>query len=230
MPRKVTKEKNKPDQEQLPKKEVALPLNAEEQAKIEKWKLGETQNQVPFKFEVEITPNATNYHTNTLTERGSVADRQNLIDAAFCEATGAKNSMLAKRLFITFTSATGLVNRDKPDEIVVNTNAVLDALYAMKPQDEVEGMLITRLISLHFQSMNYLAISSNNNLSPQGRDTNINRSTKLFRLYNETLEALMRYRRKGEQKVLVQHVNVGQGGQAAFVGEIHNGGGGLNKN
>ena len=38
----------------------------------------------------------------------------------------------------------------------------------------------------------------------------------LLRLHNETTEALTRYRRKGEQKVVVQYVNVNDGGKAIF--------------
>ncbi len=53
-----------------------------------------------------------------------------------------------------------------------------------------------------------------NYLTPEQVDSFINRSTKLTRLYNETVDTLSRYRRKGEQKVVVQHVNVNQGGQA----------------
>jgi hypothetical protein len=60
--------------------------------------------------------------------------------------------------------------------------------------------------------------------SSQGVDLNINRATKLMRLHNETLEALNRHRRKGEQKVVVQHVNVNNGGQAVVAGEIAGGG------
>ena len=43
---------------------------------------------------------------------------------------------------------------------------------------------------------------------------NMKCAIKLLRLHNETTEALARYRRKGEQKVVVQHVNVNDGGKA----------------
>lgn len=33
-------------------------------------------------------------------------------------------------------------------------------MQALKPQDETEGMLIARLISLHFQSMKYLSCTN----------------------------------------------------------------------
>ena len=39
------------------------------------------------------------------------------------------------------------------------------------------------------------------------------------------VDTLTRYRRKGEQKVIVQHANVNDGGKA-IVGNFQNGGGG----
>ena len=41
---------------------------------------------------------------------------------------------------------------------------------------------------------------------------------KLLRLHNETVEALSRYRRKGERRVVVQHVTIEGGGQAIVGG------------
>ena len=51
-----------------------------------------------------------------------------------------------------------------------------------------------------------------------------------IRLHNETIETLSRYRRGGEQKVTVQHVNVNDGGKAIIgnvsgVGETNKNGG-----
>ena len=76
------------------------------------------------------------------------------------------------------------------------------------------GMLITRLISLHMQSMAYLSSQGRDGMSLKLSEMHFNRLVKLMRVYNETLEALMRYRRKGEQRVTVQHVNVEDGGKA----------------
>lgn len=72
----------------------------------------------------------------------------------------------------------------------------------------------------------YKARAYNKEQSTQGIDININRFTKLIRLYNETLEALMKYRRRGEQKVVVthQHVQINDNGQA-IVGSVLNSGG-----
>lgn len=49
-------------------------------------------------------------------------------------------------------------------------------------------------------------------------------ATKLLRLHNETVEAINKYRRGGEQRVVVQHVQVNEGGKA-IVGGVLNGGG-----
>jgi hypothetical protein len=67
--------------------------------------------------------------------------------------------------------------------------------------------------------------------SKEWKDLYLNRAIKLGRLYNETLEALNRYRRKGEQRVTVQHhhnqqVNVSDGGKAVVTGQMTGGGSG----
>jgi hypothetical protein len=56
-------------------------------------------------------------------------------------------------------------------------------------------------------------------------ERNVNRSTKLMRTFVAQMEALNKYRNKGQQTIQVQHVNVNDGGQA-IVGTINQGGGG----
>jgi hypothetical protein len=51
---------------------------------------------------------------------------------------------------------------------------------------------------------------------------NINRAVKLTRTFTTQMEALTRYRAKGQQKITVQHVSVADGGQAV-VGDVHTG-------
>ena len=78
--------------------------------------------------------------------------------------------------------------------------------------------------------MEFLIRMTNPKQTTVGVDLNINRSTKLMRLYNETFETLNRYRRKGKQKIVVQHVNVNSGGQAIVGSEIKNQGEGARAN
>jgi hypothetical protein len=53
----------------------------------------------------------------------------------------------------------------------------------------------------------------------EGRRENLNRANKLSRTWATLVEALNRYRGKGQQKVTVEHVHVHAGGQA-MVGNI----------
>lgn len=51
---------------------------------------------------------------------------------------------------------------------------------------------------------------------------------KLARTFTAQIDALKRYRSKGEQKMTVDHVTVNEGGQA-IVGNVKSGGGGTSK-
>ena len=64
-------------------------------------------------------------------------------------------------------------------------------------------MLITRLIALHFQITKFIKCLNLQNLTTEQVDSLIDRTNKLTRLYNEMVDTLTRYKRKGEQKVIV---------------------------
>ncbi len=86
----------------------------------------------------------------------------------------------------------------------------------MKPQNAIEWMLCAQLALLHFQGMQHLGGAEKADWR-QDIGFDLNAAIKLLRLQHETLEALMRYRRKGEQRVVVQHVNVNDGGKQSWV-------------
>jgi hypothetical protein len=109
-----------------------------------------------------------------------------------------------------------------------SVNAIRGAMLDLNPRDAMEGMLCSRLIVLQNHLMDCLARAAPSKQTEQKTDLNINRATKLTRAFNETLEALSRYRRKGQQKITVQHVNVSDGGQA-IIGDLRTGGGGSAK-
>ena len=56
------------------------------------------------------------------------------------------------------------------------------------------------------------------------QDSNGNLAVKLLRTFVAQTEALQRYRGKGQQKVVVEHVHVHTGGQA-IVGSVNQSGG-----
>jgi hypothetical protein len=139
-------------------------------------------------------------------------------------ATGSANEQYALKLITQI--AMGCFNFSGK-EIKVHAadtiNESTGVLLSLAPKDEIEGMLCSRLLVLHDQAMQFMSRVSLKDQTCPGIDLNVNRSTKLMRLYNETLETLMRYRRKGEQKVTVQHVNVNNGGQAIVNGQLNQG-------
>jgi hypothetical protein len=59
----------------------------------------------------------------------------------------------------------------------------------------------------------------------EGISENVSRASRLMRTFCAQVEALQRYRNAGQSTVTVQHVTVGEGGQA-IIGNVEKGGGG----
>lgn len=186
-------------------------------------------NNIHCEFSYQMG-DVTNKATNIIAEfkNKEANQQQQTIEhlATTCAATGSASYEFS--LMILGTTVSGFFTNDSYNG-AFTANAVRDALLAMKPVDEYEGMLCSRLLVLHNQYMNFMARVASDTQTSHGIDLNINRATKLMRLYNETLESLNRYRRKGEQKVTVQHVNVNNGGQAVVAGNFQQGGEGSDK-
>lgn len=103
-------------------------------------------------------------------------------------------------------------------------NILLQSLADNGVKDPTEAKLFMQADTLFKQGMKYLARAEDSDMIPQA-DFYMKNATKLLRLHNETVEAISRYRRGGEQKVTVQHVQVNDGGKA-IVGGVFEGGGG----
>src|SRR4051812_19636931 len=107
--------------------------------------------------------------------------------------------------------------------------AATAALIGAKPQDELEGMLISQMIACHSASMETFRRAM---LPEQGFEVwkaQLNAAGKLSRTYATLLEALGRHRGKGQPQVVrVERVTVEAGGQA-IVGAVTQGGGAHNE-
>ena len=97
--------------------------------------------------------------------------------------------------------------------------AALAAMIGMKPRDELEGMLIGQLIATHNAAMECYRRAMLADQPFEGRRENLNQANKLCRSYAALTEALDRHRGKGQQRIVVEHVNVHAGGQA-IVGAV----------
>jgi hypothetical protein len=90
-------------------------------------------------------------------------------------------------------------------------NQALAAVTGIGARDEIEGMLATQMAATHVASMTALCRMKGSETIPQ-QNSNGNLAVKLLRTYAAQIEALQRYRGKGQQKVTVERVHVHAGG------------------
>jgi len=114
---------------------------------------------------------------------------------------------------------------NKNSELVTeNANASMAAILEIDPRDSTELMLAAQMVTVHNLTMEMSRRALISGQTEDGVNSCINRTTKLMRTYMAQMEALNKYRAKGQQKITVQHVNVNDGGQAV-IGDINQGGG-----
>jgi hypothetical protein len=97
-------------------------------------------------------------------------------------------------------------------------NDALAAATGIGARDEIEGMLATQMVATHIAATRVLRRLKGSETIVQ-QNSNGNLAVKLLRTFTMQLEALHRYRGKGQQKVTVEHVHVNAGGQA-IVGSV----------
>ncbi len=143
-----------------------------------------------------------------------------LFKVGLMEATGAADLGLSQLLVNQ-----ALRSRDGSGSVVQRANEVLAALHGIRPRDELEGMLTVQMVATHNLAMELTARAMLPSQTSDGLNYNVNRITKLMRTFTAQMEALNRYRGKGQQKVTVEHIHVNEGGQA-IVGNVNPRGGG----
>jgi hypothetical protein len=117
---------------------------------------------------------------------------------------------------------------DKQGEVKL-FDAAAAALAGIKPKDEIEGMLAAQMVAAHSASMECYRRAMIEEQSFEGRKDSLSQANKLSRTYTMQIEALSRYRGKGQQKISVEHVHVHPGAQAV-VGSVQTGGGAATEN
>ena len=111
-----------------------------------------------------------------------------------------------------------------PDQRLVQIRAAVTAMTAVKPADELEGMLGVQLVATHNAAMECYRRAMIGEQSFEGRREALSQANKLVRSYATLVETLDRHRGKGQQRMTVEHVHVHQGAQA-IVGTVTQGGG-----
>lgn len=105
---------------------------------------------------------------------------------------------------------------------------VLSTIRAMKPRDAMEAMLFVQQVMLHGMMAQMLEISRQDNPRSDYFRKAVSAARELCKTYQGGMEAVGRYRSGGKQQIIVSHINVQDGAQAAFAvgGNVNEGGGG----
>ena len=97
-------------------------------------------------------------------------------------------------------------------------NFLVSVVNGIEPRDQLEAMLAAQMAVVHVASMTFAGRLANVENIPQ-QDSAERAFNKLTRTFATQMEALKRYRTRGEQKVTLQNVSVAEGGQA-IVGNV----------
>lgn len=100
-------------------------------------------------------------------------------------------------------------------------NFMVAVVVGLKPRDQMESMLAAQMAAVHMATMTFTRRLANTQYLDQQNSAS-NAFNKLARTYAAQMEALKRYRSSGEQRVIVERVNVAPGGQA-IVGNVTHG-------
>lgn len=92
----------------------------------------------------------------------------------------------------------------------------------IEPRDQIEAMLSAQMAAVHNASMTFARRLAHVDNIPQ-QDSAARAFTKLTRTFTAQMDALKRYRTGGQQKMIVEHVHVHEGGQA-IVGNVNRSG------
>ena len=153
------------------------------------------------------------------------ADQASEMEQRFNAAVGCKTSEVALHLL-------GQVIRlqhpnietasdDQVDGALMTATALLAEL---QPETATETMLAVQMVGVHKTALTFMHRATVDGQTAEGADRNVLRVTRLMRLFTEQIDAMAKLKGKsGQQRVTVEHVTVGAGGQA-IVGAIMPGG------
>jgi hypothetical protein len=131
------------------------------------------------------------------------------------------NQMLCNQIINSGWFRENMPDAERQDQ----ATAILAFLVGVKPTDTVEGMMAAQLFASHAAAMECYRRAMLPGQSLEVKQIQLTLAAKLTKANATQVEALKKYRSKGQQKVIVEHVHVYQGGQAV-VGNVAPGGGG----
>ena len=200
-----------------PKDLVKKEYTDEEKARVARYL--ERLKREPVKFEIVKKESGNPELVHHATD-------EKLTMARFMEALGTPDpglhQYLLNQVVQTFKGCVSSEGFDYTKMAEFSNNAMA-LLNGIQPQDEIEGMLAVQMIAVHNMVMETIKLAMVTGQTFQWKEASINHATRMSRTFTAQMEALKRYRTGGQQKVIVEHVHVNEGGQA-IVGAVNTGG------
>ncbi len=135
------------------------------------------------------------------------------------DLVGSSDTDFMNMLFNDLISSMWLPEGTSEEAKTMKFNAAIETLRQIAPQDGVEGMLAVQMASTHQAAMDCLRRAAISKQTFEGRNLSLKHAEKLLRLYMDQVKVLNKQRGKGDQKMVIEHVNVEPGGQA-IVGQV----------
>jgi hypothetical protein len=184
-------------------KETVYKISQAERAVIGKCLL-RNESTAPVRFKVAKTENAVELeldHPDAVIGHALTMNAFGSADGEFCAG-------MMKQLVKANESGEG-INEG-------GLNFMVSIINGIEPRDQVEAMLAAQMAAVHVASMNF-ARRLETATTAHELDCSDRAFNKLTRTFTSQMEALKRYRSRGEQKIT--NVSIGEGGQA-IVGDI----------
>jgi len=185
-------------------KKIKMRKNKKEEGQLQKKPVTVIQKIAPPKL--ESTPFKAWIDENGKTN--IICDPQRSASEVVKQITGTKDHHIGKGIIFSGVDAMlpavncsgGFVEKHAQ-----GTNVIMQSLNDFKPKDAIEARLITQATVAYEQAMSLTNKGTNSQILCQ-LESLTNLAIKFMRVHNETIEALNRYRRGGEQKVTVTHI------------------------
>ncbi|MBT4922524.1 MAG: hypothetical protein HON23_05870 [Rickettsiales bacterium] len=200
-------------------------INSDQVAESSQDKYDKCQKDIRNKLILRRS-DSTNIEFKSFVDAKTKAEKQDFVTRLY-DTLGTADSDLSSVLIEKLLTLYGTQDFSSKE-----MNGALGFLQDMKPADPAEAILLTQMYGTHLLSCKTMGNANIPGQISEGVTDNINRATKLSRTYMAQMDALKKYRGKGQQKITVEHVNVNEGGKA-IIGDINNTvikGGGKNEN
>jgi len=171
----------------------------------------------PKRHPVKLVPAETDDGKEEYNLLGNNEERK----SRFIETTGCTDKDAYLRLITQVNDAqpkykaTSVMN-------VMNMNSALALMNGIAPENPLEGLLAAQITAAHNMAMEFSRRAMVEGQTEDGIERNLNRAKKMMGAFTAQVETLHKLRNKGQQKIIVQHVQVSEGGQA-IIGDINQG-------